>query len=249
MTPILEAAGLGFRWTDTDRDWFHGLSLSLSPGHLYGLLGRNGAGKTTLIRLLCGLLRPHSGAVTWHSSTGVAVDTKTRAPEILADVVYVPETADLPAMAADAFGRLAGALYPGYDHARYLSGLAAFEVPKATLLTALSFGQRRKAHVAFALATGARLVFLDEPTNGLDVVAQMTLRRLLIEHVADERAVVVSTHHVREFESVVEDVIVLEHGRVLTHQSLEDIQKTEGYFDLEHWYAGVIGLRAQKGVS
>ena len=244
MTVLLEATGLDFRWTPPADDWFRSLSLSLSEGRLYGLLGRNGAGKTTLIRLLCGLLRPRSGATRWHGPHGEVVDAALRDPRVLADVVFVPESAELPALTAEAFGRIAGALYPAFDLERYFAGIDAFEVARGGKLRALSFGQRRKAHIAFALASGARLAFLDEPTNGLDVSAQITLRRLLIDHLALGRSVVVSTHHVREFEPVLDEVVVLESGRILAHETLDTIRDRPGFFDLEHWYAGLIGLRS-----
>lgn len=237
MSPILEAEDLDFTWSPSVPAWFRGVSLTLEGGRLYGLLGRNGAGKTTLLKLLVGLLFPTGGRVTWHSTGGVALPTAKRDPASLADVVFVPESAELPSLDARAYGRLAGALYPRFSQARYLSLLETLEVDGRVRLPALSHGQRRKAHIAFALSTGARLAVLDEPTNGFDIDAQIAFRRALVAHAAEGFAVVVSTHHVREFEGVLDSVAVLDRGRVVAQGDLQSLLDASGEADLESWYA------------
>ena len=199
MQTVIQAENLFFSWSGPENEWFRDLSLTLEGGRLYGLLGRNGAGKTTLIKLLCGLLRPAAGTARYVPLNARMAD---RPPEALTEVVFVAESSELPPLPVERFGHYAGALYPRYEHARYLDILRALEVPPHARMEALSFGQRRKAHIAFALATDARMVFLDEPTNGLDVAAQILLRKLLIAQLAAHRSIVVSTHHVREFENV-----------------------------------------------
>lgn len=240
MTTLLECKGVSFGWgQDT---LFSSFNLALSSGRIHGLLGRNGAGKTTLVKLLCGLVRPHAGSCVLHGD--VARQPIDRAPELLQDLVLVPEAADLPDLPAAVFGDLAGAFYPRFMRARYLENLRAFEVRPDLRVTRMSFGQKRKTHIAFALATDARVLFLDEPTNGLDVAAQIVLRQLLVSHVDMHRALIVSTHHIREFEAVLDDVLILERGRIIKQGTLADIKAEPGFKDLEDAYARLVGIGA-----
>lgn len=241
MGITLEARHLSFSWSRGRADWLKDLGLSIDGGHIYGLMGRNGAGKTTLIKLLSGCLRPTTGDVRLVSNGG-RLDVINRTPETLSEIVFVPENSDLPGLSVREFGRLTGSLYPKFSMERYLGNLQVLEVPLQGKLPSLSFGQRRKAHIAFALATEASMIFLDEPSNGLDIAAQIVLRRLLIAHQSSERSLIVSTHHVREFENVIDQVIVLDQGRVLANESIGRLQESTDFKDLENWYARLIGI-------
>lgn len=245
MTQILAAQDIRFAWGGSREPWLDVDRLEIETGKLYGLLGRNGAGKTTLIKLLCGGLRPHAGRVEL-SADGRVFDVADRRPESLREVVFVTESCDLPSIHAEKFGSLAGPFYPRFEMATFLGHLNALDVPTRVVMTQLSFGQRRKVQIAFALATRASLTFLDEPTNGLDVVAQVTLRKLLIEHISDDRSLVVSTHHVREFETVIDEALVLERGRMLAREAVEVLRDTSGFDGLETWYMQLIGAETAR---
>lgn len=236
---LVNVEALSFRWPGGGSEWFSNLNFSLNGGHIYGLLGKNGSGKTTLIKLLTGCLRPTGGTVRIGESSHPAAD---RDPAHLADLFFVPELAILPNISVQRFGDLTGPLYPKFNKDKYLATLNAFEVPANSNLARLSFGQRRKAHIAFALSSGARLIYLDEPTNGLDVSAQIILRRELAGFVDADHAVVVSTHHVREFETILDQVLLLEKGRLLAKGSAEELLEETSTTDLESWYAAKIGL-------
>lgn len=242
MSALLHAENLSFSWKPTEQPLFQNLSLVLEPGVLYGLLGRNGAGKTSLVKLLCGLLHPTGGTVK-HGRTGI--ETRKRQPDTLSDMVFVSESTVLPALPVHSFGTLAGRLYPKFRLERFLQLVEELEVPTRKNLSSLSFGQRRKVHVAFALATHASLVFLDEPTNGFDIQAQIELRRILTAELNPQRSFVVSTHHIREFESILGAVIVLERGKLIAHAQCHDLSTESGPLHLERWYARLIGLKTE----
>jgi ABC-2 type transport system ATP-binding protein len=248
MSVLLEAKSLYFSWDSARNGLINSLNLSLHPGHIYGLVGRNGAGKTTLIKLLSGALRPRQGDVRLCLGD-TSYEVASRLPEALAEVIYVPETLSFPDLDALSFARFAGRLYPRFSLDNFRRTLEAFEIPTHVLLPRLSFGQGRKVHIAFALATDARLIFLDEPSNGLDIAAQISLRRMLIEYLSPERSVVVSTHHVQEFEHVIDRVIVMDRGCILVEEALEVLQAQPGYRDIERWYAELIGLVSSRASS
>lgn len=241
MGLLLEATALSFSWDRNGKGWLDHLSLGVEGGHIYGLVGRNGAGKTTLIRLMSGGLRPLTGSVQYkHAQT--ALEVIDRHPLSLANVVYVPENSDLPNMTVKNFGIVAGELYPAFSLDYFQELLTAFDVRSHMFLPKLSFGQRRKAHIAFALATNAAVVFLDEPSNGLDIAAQILLRKLLIAHLTPERSLIVSTHHVREFETVIDRILVLEHGNIVANASIQSLQEDPTFQGLEQWYAETVGI-------
>lgn len=243
MSSPLALHEVQFSWAESGQTLYQNLSLPLLSGQVYGLLGRNGAGKTTLLRLLCGGLSPKHGEVRLQAEAGApTLLVSKRQPESLREIVFVPETIALPPLKVEAFGKLFGAFYPRFSQERFLQNLAALEVPRQGDLRKLSFGQGRKAHIAFALATGALAIFLDEPSNGLDVAAQMQLRRLIREELSPRQLLLVSTHHVREFEDVMTRVIVLEKGQILAQRSLADLRAQTDFKSLEDWYAETIQL-------
>jgi ABC-2 type transport system ATP-binding protein len=244
MAKIIESRQLNFSWSQAAGSWFQNLDVSIEGGHIYGLLGRNGAGKTTLLKLLSGCLRPDSGNVCYVASGGELIASE-RDPAQLSEIVFVPENSELPNLSVKAFGQLAGALYPRFSMLKFTESLKALDVPLNGRLPRLSFGQRRKAHIAFALATDAALLLLDEPSNGLDIASQIVLRNLLIENLSPNRAFLVSTHHIREFETIIDRIIVLEHGRLLAHEGIQTLRGDPLFKDLESWYAQLIGLPAQ----
>ncbi len=197
---------------------FDRLDLALTPGNVYGLLGRNGAGKTTLLRLMAGLLFPNEG-----SARVAGEEVRRRTPSFLRELYFVPEEFHTPALSPLALARLYGVFYPRFDHAAMARHLADLEVDPERSMTAISYGQKKKVLLAFAVATRCRLLILDEPTNGLDIPAKGQFRRLLAGAAADDRVIVVSTHQVRDLEHLIDPIVILEQGRIVFQHSVEEI--------------------------
>lgn len=198
---------------------FDGLGLALVPGNIYGLLGVNGAGKSTLLKLMSGLLFAATGTVR-----SLGHDPAERRPSFLADVFVLPEDAQAPNMSARDYIRSRAPFYPRFDHALLERYLRALELPaQAGPLGALSYGQQKKFLLAFGLASQARLVLLDEPTNGLDIPAKSVLRRVIAEAVSTERLFVISTHQVRDLGALMDPLVILHQGRVLLNCTLAEL--------------------------
>ena len=142
---------------------FQDFSLTLEPGRIYGLLGKNGTGKSTLLYLICGLLRQRKGCITIDGHKSLL-----REPAMLQDVCLVPEEYDLPAISLKEYVRINSVFYPRFSEDILNSCLTDFELPTDIHLKALSMGQKKKVYMSFALATGCRYIFMDEPNNGLD---------------------------------------------------------------------------------
>jgi ABC-2 type transport system ATP-binding protein len=198
---------------------FNELSLGLAPGNIYGLLGVNGAGKSTLLKLMSGLLFAAGGTVR-----SLGRDPAQREPSFLLDVFVLAEDAQAPSMLAGDFVRARAPFYPRFDHALFERYLREFELPpSAGNLAALSHGQQKKFLLAFGLASQAKLVLLDEPTNGLDIPSKSLLRRVITEALTPERLFVISTHQVRDLGTLMDPIVILHQGRVLLNSTLAEI--------------------------
>lgn len=198
---------------------FNELALRLEPGTIYGLLGVNGAGKSTLLKLISGLLFTKHGTVST-----LKQNPAERRPSFLADVFVLPEDAQAPNMSGREYVRSRAPFYPRFDGALFERYLGELELSgSGGSLAALSYGQQKKFLLAFGLASRARLVLLDEPTNGLDIPAKSALRRVIAEAVGDERLFVISTHQVRDLGSLMDPIVILHQGRVLLNTTLAEI--------------------------
>ncbi|NML64829.1 ABC transporter ATP-binding protein [Hymenobacter sp. RP-2-7] len=194
------------------------LSLDLLPGRIYGLLGKNGAGKSTLLKNIVGLAFPQAGTcdVNGHPAA-------RRRPATLQDLFFLPEDVKAPAATAHELAASTGAFYPRFDHGAYTAYLAELDVPPAVRLDKLSFGQQKKALIAFALATNTGLLVLDEPTNGLDIPSKAQFRKLVARALGDERCVVISTHQVRDLDSLIDTVLVLHQRRIVLNHTIDEL--------------------------
>lgn len=193
-------------------------SLQLEAGHVYGLLGKNGTGKSTLLYLLCGLLRPQEGKVLYEGS-----DVKERRPETQAEIFLVSEDFELPDMSLESYVRLNAPFYPRFSYEVFHQCMDKLEMDADVHLSALSMGQRKKAFMSFALATQARLILMDEPTNGLDIPSKALFRSVVASHLAADSTLVISTHQVGDIDMLLDHVLLLDESRLLVNCSTAEI--------------------------
>lgn len=195
---------------------FEDLSLKLEGGHIYGLLGKNGAGKTTLLKNMTGLRFVKSG-----QCTSFGQEAKRRLPSMLEKMYLLPEEVWLPDMKIGTYVRTFSPAWPRFEHAYFKTCLEAFEIDPTARLKHMSFGQRKKTGIAFALATKANILMLDEPTNGLDIPSKTIFRKLVSEALDDDCCIVLSTHQVRDLETLIDTVIVLNNANIVFNQSID----------------------------
>ncbi len=197
-----------------------GLSLSVPRGSIYGFLGRNGAGKTTAIRVLAGLARPESG-----EATVLGLHPERDRVALLARTGFVIEKTLLPHLTGNEIVRFNRSFFPGWSDALVTKYSAALEVPMDRKFRKLSQGSRTKLCLLLALAQGAELLILDEPTLGLDPVITDQLLRILVEDVAASgRTIFMSSHHLSEVEKIADWVGIVDRGRLLLEAQLDDIR-------------------------
>ncbi len=211
-----------------------GISLHLPPGHIYGLLGSNGAGKSSLLRLMAGLLFPTSGQIRVNDR-----EPRRREPAFLEDIFFLPEEIDIPALSLTRYAETMGAFYPRFDLAQFHQYLQAFALPTTIgRLTDLSLGQRKKVLISFGLATNCSLLLMDEPTNGLDIPSKSQFRKLVSASLTDDRLLVISTHQVRDLDSLIDSVMVLHNHDLLLSAPLTQVSQRLRFERLDGTYPG-----------
>ena len=214
---MISISHVSFGYRGSGRELFRELSLEMPSGRIYGLLGRNGAGKTSLLKLLDGLQRG-SGEIRVFGNLSAG-----RLPQMLADLYVVPEELHTPALAISEHVNLYSPFYPRFDRSRMNGLLAEFGLPSNGMIGSLSYGQKKKYFLAFGLASGTRVLILDEPTNGLDIPSKTQFRNLLAQYRHPDRIIIISTHQVRDVDNLIDAVIVLENGTILFNEGIDRV--------------------------
>lgn len=202
------------------RPIFDGLNLSIPSGGACGLLGKNGAGKTTLLKMIAGVLFPSAG-----SCQVLGQMPHMRRPSFLEQIYFLPENCLLPAIPAEQFLALYATLYPKFDHTLFQNCLQAFDVKAKGPLSALSYGEKKKFLVSFALSTQANLLLFDEPTNGFDIPSKDQFRKLLASTIREDKLTIISTHEVHNVESIIDAVLILDEGKIVLYQHMSELSK------------------------
>lgn len=198
------------------------ISFTLEQGKIYGLLGENGVGKTTLLTLLAGLKKPHSGSIVAASEEGEYIPFK-REPSYLGRISYLPDEVYAPSQKAMAWVKSMAGFWPRFDQELFKRLMSEFELDPETKMNAMSAGQLKKTHICFTLATRASFIFMDEPTNALDIPSKAAFRKALLMATDESSTVVISTHQVRDLENVIDPIIILDKQDVLLNASLETV--------------------------
>ncbi len=216
---MLQVKNLTYGYRKSAKKIFNDFSLALEPGRVYGLLGRNGAGKSTLIYLMTGLLTPESGDVEYEG-----VDVRERRPSTLSNMFIVPEEFELPAISLKKYVEINAPFYPNFSYDDLRSYLGVFEMNDENVnLKSLSMGQKKKVFMSFAFATNTRLLLMDEPTNGLDIPSKSQFRKIIARCMNDDRTIVLSTHQVRDVDSILDHVLIIDNSRTLLNASIGEI--------------------------
>ena len=215
---MIEVNNISFRYPGTKHNVFSNFSMSLEANNIYGLLGKNGTGKSTLLYLISGLLRPANGEVKVDGR--LATD---RLPEMLKDMFIVPEEFNLPAVTLDTYVKINKPFYPNFSQEVLESRLKDFELPQTLKLNELSMGQKKKVYMSFALAAGTKYLFMDEPTNGLDIPSKTQFRRVIANNMSDERTLIISTHQVHDVETLLDHILILSESEMLLNSSVSNI--------------------------
>jgi ABC-2 type transport system ATP-binding protein len=217
MATIIEAKALSKRYGALIA--LDQVSFSVQSGRIVGLIGRNGAGKTTALKAILGLT-PHTGSVSVFG-----LDPSRERNALMKDVCFIADTAVLPRWlrVANAIDYLEG-VHPRFQRARAEEFLSRTDIRLRSRVGELSKGMITQLHLALILAIDARLLVLDEPTIGLDLIYRRQFYDTLLNDYFDhERTIVLTTHQVEEVENLLTDVLFVDRGHVVLDASVEAI--------------------------
>jgi len=219
MDSLIQAQGLRVRYGR--KTALDDVSFSVPKGRVVGLLGHNGAGKTTLMKALVGLIEAEG------SLNVLGLNPRRQRVQLLESLAYIPDVAILPGWATAAqLIELMSGLHPKFSAERARTLLRRTSVALGDKVKNLSKGMVVQLHLALVAAIDARLLILDEPTLGLDVLSRKAFYEMLIDEWCDgERSVLISTHQVEEVEALLSDVLMLNEGKLVLAIPLADIEQ------------------------
>ena len=219
METCLECRDLSKRFGSVQA--LDGVTLSIAPGRVVGLLGPNGSGKTTLIKLATGLLTPSSGEVR---ICGALPGKETKAV-----VSYLPDRPCLPEwMSAEELMDYFADFFEDFDRSRAADMMARLKLNPHMKYGQMSKGTREKVQLILVMSRRARLYLLDEPIGGVDPATRDYILDTIIRNYDENASVVISTHLISDVENVLDDVIFLREGRVTLQASVDDIRAQYG---------------------
>jgi ABC-2 type transport system ATP-binding protein len=212
------------------------ISLTIPSGQLVGYLGPNGAGKSTTVKMLTGMIAPTAGRAEVYG-----LDVVTRSLEVKRMIGYVPESgAVYESLTGREYLEMVGRLY-GLDEALIKNRIAKFgdffELDQKTLgrrlLSAYSKGMRQKVVISAALIHNPRVIFFDEPLNGLDASTQLMFKTLIKNLAAEGKTILYCSHILDVVERTCDRIIIIDRGRVAADGTLAELQASSGEGSLE----------------
>ena len=213
---MIKIENLGFSYGDNVV--LKNITMTLEEGRIYGLLGENGVGKTTLLTLLCGLKQPKAGEITIDGHTPYK-----REPSFLSDQYYLSDEVSAINMRAEEYAKSYGKFWDKFDMGKFLEIMEIFEHDASQKMNRMSFGQLKKTYISFALACNCRYIFMDEPTNGLDIPSKAQFRKAVTKYTSEDSTLLISTHQVRDLENIIDPIIILDRQDVLLNASIREI--------------------------
>jgi ABC-2 type transport system ATP-binding protein len=197
-----------------------GLDLKVEQGRILGLIGPNGAGKSTALQAILGLI-PHQGDLSV-----LGLDPWKQRDRLMQEVCFIADVAVLPRWmkVSQSLDYMAG-VHPRFDRDRAETFLDRTSIPRKARIRTLSKGMTAQLHLALVMAVDARLLVLDEPTLGLDILFRKQFYDTLLNDYFDhQRTILVTTHQVEEIEHILTDVIFLERGRAVLSATMEEVE-------------------------
>ena len=237
----IEAHGLRKNFGSTAA--LDGVNLNVESGRILGLIGPNGAGKSTLLNAVLGLI-PYDGDLKV-----LGQNPWTSRDRLMRDVCFIADVAVLPRWMRvwQAIDYVAG-VHPHFDRAKAETFLARTQIKKKSKIRELSKGMVTQLHLALIMAIDAKLLVLDEPTLGLDLLYRKQFYDTLLNDYFDRsRTIVVTTHQVEEIQQVLTDMMFINHGRIVLNCSMEDFEAR--YTELTPRPENLAAARALKPIS
>ena len=216
---MVEAKSVGKRYLgkqavkDVDMVW--------EDGRIYALLGPNGSGKTTFMKMVAGLVKPTSGEL-YYNGKKIGVESKRKVAYMSTEPFFYSY------MNVKHVGKYYADFFEDFSMARYEELIARMDLKMTDKAKELSSGLAAKLKIAATLARDAQLYMLDEPLNGIDIIARESIIQTIVEAAAEGKTIVISSHLVDELEPIVDNVVFMKQGSVILAGDAEEIRTERG---------------------
>lgn len=218
MKKVVEISELDFHYHDQE-NLLTNLSLELRTGKIYGLLGKKAEGKSTLLKLICGLLFPNNGKI--ESNEFIPSERNVK---MMQNIYFLPEEIFATSLSIEAFEKVYAPFYPGFSSSNFYENMNTFLIDtKTSNLAKLKEAQKKKFHIAFALSTNARIILLDEPTQGLDQATKIQFRKMVSSTISNDCCIIISTDLAEDLEDLLDTVIILDEHKIALFETKENI--------------------------
>lgn len=198
------------------------------PGKIYGIVGPNGVGKTTLLKCIASELVSFSGTIEYNN-----ISVKKRDDSHLATTFYVPDV--LPKFSCTIEELIKyGVFFPGWNPQPIKKFIGQHGFTKNTSIKTLSKGYQKQLLFYFALSCNPDLLLLDEITDGIDVASARQLCKDLVAFFNDEKIVIIAAHHIQDFDTLIDEYIVIHDGKIIYSSTRDEILTTHGWIDIAH---------------
>lgn len=217
---IVEISGMS-KGYGISKTVFQDLNLNLESGKIIGLLGPNGSGKTTLIKTLAGLLKQDAGSVL--------IDGKQIGPETKAVVSYLPErTYFNEYLSVRNLVNMFKDFYADFDEGRAYHMMELLSIDPNMMLKRLSKGNKEKVQLIMVMSRRAKLYLLDEPIAGVDPAARDYILQTILTNYDATSTIMISTHLIQDIENILDDVIFIKEGKIVSHQGADEMRQQKG---------------------
>ncbi len=197
------------------------MSVNIEPGNIYELLGPNGSGKTTFMKMVAGLVKPTSGQIAFE---GQPIGTYSKA-----NIAYMPtENYFYKYMTCESAGKYYQDFFGDFDINKYYYLLRMMDLNPKQKISKMSSGMVAKTKIAITLSRDCKIIMLDEPLNGIDIIAREMIIDAIINHKDPKRAIIVSSHLVDELENIVDYAIFIKQGTVVAQGTAMDLRANSG---------------------
>ena len=220
MKTLIDIKNLEFRYGNQSK-LLKDLTLEVESGRIHGLLGKNGEGKSTLLKLISGLLFPINGEIDVFG-----FEPRKRNPKMLQSIFFLPEEIPTSSLSIKRFVKTYAPFYPRFRLSRFYDYINDFGIDPLTAdINTMSYGQKKKFMIAFGLGSNARIILMDEPTNGLDIPSKGIFRRIVSAAINEDCTIIISSHQALDLENLIDKILIMENHQIVFNEPIENIIK------------------------